>query len=64
MIVVGVPFLRTHVWVTAVRCGTKSTITVIHVVMNSQNYIMGFLEMKYAPIALWENWRLWNDKRR
>lgn len=64
MIAVGALFLCIHVWEIAVRCDTKSTIIVIHVVMNSQNYIMGFLERNYAPIALWENWRLWNDKRR
>lgn len=61
MIAVGALFLHIHVWEMAVHCVIKSIITVIHAVMNSQNYIMGFLERNYAPIVLWENWRLWNE---
>ena len=61
MIVVIVQFLHIHVWEIDVRCDTKSTIIVIRTVMKSKNYIMGFLERNYAPIALWENWRLWNE---
>jgi hypothetical protein len=62
MIVAIAPFLHIHVWEIVVHCDTKSIIIVIHAVMRLISYIMGFLGRNYAPIVLWENWRLWNEK--
>lgn len=51
MIAVGVLFLHIHVWAIVVRCGTKSTITVIHAVMKLTSCI-GLMERNSAPNVL------------